>query len=474
MRVRAVVFEAAVEHHVAGELPAEELSLPMDFLDACEGRRDDPVTLELQSRNRVLVSWTDGGVPQQAQYEAKSSSKALPFPNLPEQFAEISADVWPALGHARETTDRESTRFSLTHIQLRGGTKQQIVTTDGRQVLFQSGFQFPWTDDVLIPAPAILGWPELAQNQTIAIGRTADHVALRLGHWTILLRIDKEGRFPTVDGVLPDAESIKSRLLLRDSDAEFLARVLPRLPCDDDYNKAVTIDLNGQIAIRAKPQEGRATEVVLSGSRLAGQPLLLNSNRAFLARALKLGFREIGIRDAAAPLVCRDDLRQYGWMPLGHDGAIQASDDMIRIASPVPGTEAIPIPKTTKRSRSPMSDNPNIPKAESAPSEVPAVAQSAAAATGATVPANAPSIAAAPAAATAAAPGKRQSQRNTGRKPSRQGTSSPIEQAVALKQSLRETLIQTSELIRTLKRQKKQSRMITSTLKSLKELQKAG
>ena len=45
---------------------------------------------------------------------------------------------------------------------------------------------------------------------------------------------------------------------------------------------------------------------------------------------------------------------------------------------------------------------------------------------------------------------------------------------MALKQSLRETLTQTSELIRTLKRQKKQSRLVDSTLKSLKELQQAG
>ena len=41
-------------------------------------------------------------------------------------------------------------------------------------------------------------------------------------------------------------------------------QVIPRLPCDDEYNKGVTLDLNGQIAVRAKPQEGRATEVVLT------------------------------------------------------------------------------------------------------------------------------------------------------------------------------------------------------------------
>ena len=102
--------------------------------------------------------------------------------------------------HAKETVDHESTRYALTHIQF-SGSKGQIATTDGHQVLFQSGFQFPWADDVLVPAPAILGCSELAQDHSIGVGRTDDCVARRLGSlppgiWTILLRIDKEGKFP--------------------------------------------------------------------------------------------------------------------------------------------------------------------------------------------------------------------------------------------------------------------------------------
>ena len=69
---------------------------------------------------------------------------------------------------------------------------------------------------------------------------------------------------------------------------------------------------------------------------------------------------------------------------------------------------------------------------------------------------------------------KRRSQHTTGRNSGRPTISSPIEQAVALKAPLRQTLSKTSELIRALKRQKKQSRMITTTLKSLKEMQQAG
>ena len=281
-----------------------------------------------------------------------------------------------ALAHAKETVDHESTRYALTNVQL-SGAKQQIATTDGHQVLFQGGFPFPWAGDVLIPARAILGWSGLAQSQPISVGRTSDCVALRLGSlprgsWTILLRIDKEGGFPRLDEVLPATDSIKSRLIMTDNDAAFLAPVIPRLPCHDDHFQPVTLDLNGQIVVRARPSEGRATEVVLSGSALAGEPRLINSNRVFLARAVRLGFREIGIRDTAAPLVCGDERRQYGWISLGDGDAIKARKDMICIASPVPRTEPVPIPKTPKRSRATMSDNQSVSNAEGASSEVPA------------------------------------------------------------------------------------------------------
>jgi hypothetical protein len=50
----------------------------------------------------------------------------------------------------------------------------------------------------------------------------------------------------------------------------------------------------------------------------------------------------------------------------------------------------------------------------------------------------------------------------------------PIMQAMALRAVLRETLVQTNELIRALKRDKRQSRLVASTLASLKQLQKVA
>ena len=51
------------------------------------------------------------------------------------------------------------------------------------------------------------------------------------------------------------------------------------------------------------------------------------------------------------------------------------------------------------------------------------------------------------------------------------GSTSLIEQAETLKDSLQDLLSQTRELIAALKRQKKQSRLMKSTLASLRQLQ---
>jgi hypothetical protein len=44
------------------------------------------------------------------------------------------------------------------------------------------------------------------------------------------------------------------------------------------------------------------TELLLTNATLSGQPLRIDMNREFLARALKLGFRELQLTSTTAPL----------------------------------------------------------------------------------------------------------------------------------------------------------------------------
>ena len=57
------------------------------------------------------------------------------------------------------------------------------------------------------------------------------------------------------------------------------------------------------------------------------------TNREYLARAIRLGFREIEVVDPNSPIVCRTGHRAYAWQPLDADSAIGPTDDATRIES---------------------------------------------------------------------------------------------------------------------------------------------
>src|SRR5262249_52236595 len=161
---------------------------------------------------------------------------------------------------------------------------------------------------------------ELPRDRPVSVGRTEAHVVLRAGAWTLFLEIQEGVRFPRLDEVAPDARSAATRLRLDGEDAAFLVQALDRLPgADEPYNPA-TLDCNGKVAIRAQGSEqARATELVLGRSHYTGAPVRLNTDRTFLSRAVRLGFREIAIVDAREPVVCRDGSRVYCWQPLSHE-----------------------------------------------------------------------------------------------------------------------------------------------------------
>ncbi len=73
------------------------------------------------------------------------------------------------------------------------------------------------------------------------------------------------------------------------TDADFLADVIPRLPCDDPQYAAVTLDLNGKVLIRSRDaQQARPTDVELTSSRLSGEAVVRNTDRRYVERASAL------------------------------------------------------------------------------------------------------------------------------------------------------------------------------------------
>ena len=96
-----------------------------------------------------------------------------PFPPLPEAFTTNEPELWTALREATTSTDPNPTRYALSCIQFRG-SEGKLIATDSQQLLVQSGFTFPWTEDLLVPASNVFGCRELRSDQPIDVGKTDD------------------------------------------------------------------------------------------------------------------------------------------------------------------------------------------------------------------------------------------------------------------------------------------------------------
>jgi hypothetical protein len=437
LSIRCRTREAAAEYATSDTSPEETLAVPFELLADIEGRREEPVRLERRD-GQIVAQWQDREVPQVVQHNVPDKT-ADNWPLMPEQFAENPSNLLQALDDACRTTDPDSVRFALGCVQLRGGTGK-IAATDGRQLLVQSGFTFPWQDDIVVPTSKVFGSKGLPHDEPVLVGRTEDWFTVRVAQWTFHFAINKEGRFPRIEDHLPRPGSAIANVELTPADREFLLENLPRLPADDLFDSPVTLDLNGRVAIRAKdPCQSAVTELVLSESTPTGEPIRINMNRKYLARAARLGLDRLHVFSPSTPVLACDGRRQYVWALLAPESAMAPTGD----AAPGDSTDGA---------------------AHAVPAAVPSAP-----------PGNAPSTIFRPRRRKRTTMSTKRSTNGqaepTTEKPEDPGVAALIEQAESLRTSLRDSLAKTCELIASLKRHRRQSRLVASTLASLKRLQ---
>ena len=308
----------------------ETIALPLDALADVEGRDESPVLLEALGDDRTRVRWDDRHVPQSREYAVAAVD--VTFPEPPALFTTMPTGLLDALAEASTIAVESSPRYALNCVQLKGATGA-LVATDGRQLLLQNGYPFPWSDDALVQGMPLFACKALPRDQTVCVGKTDTHVVFRVAHWTLFCPL-QEGRYPNVDQVIPVSGGAATRLQLDAADADFLSSSLDRLPGADVLNSPATLDLNGCIAVRARGAESSsATELILTRSRYTGTPLRFSINRDLLGRALRLGFRALEAVDVETPVVCRDGRRVYAVQPLDKDSALAPDADAVRIES---------------------------------------------------------------------------------------------------------------------------------------------
>ncbi|HQZ67866.1 MAG TPA: hypothetical protein PLY87_22400 [Planctomycetaceae bacterium] len=424
LQIQAAGDTVAIELRLPGNAQPECFAIPYEALTACEGRQNDPVSFTRHD-NTVVVQWADKGIPQLATFPVTEPAE---MPCTPDTFASIEPRFLAPMANAVATTDNQESRFALNCVRLRG-SDGQIAATDSSQALIETGYSFPWQDEVLVFASGAFASNDFSGADEVLIGRSEDWVSIQANSRTLHLKIDKERRFPSIDLQIPTRGSAATTLALSEDDVEFLLTSTRRLPGASEPNSPVTVDLNGVVAIRAAAADlANSTELVLSNSRRVGDEVRFSTNREFLNRAAELGFREIYLRNAEAPVYCQDDRRTYIWALLSEEDSVKGSSQTIRISSPVSSSTHTPKPRTHSVM---TTSQPTTARTATAP----------------------------PAAAANNEPDP---------------TPTLLNQAEALRDSLSSALSDTRDLIASLKRHQKQNRLVETTLRSLKQLEHIG
>lgn len=276
----------------ASEEPDDLLVLPATVLAEVEGGTDEAVTLEREAGLRSTVQW-HAGKPRTLPIELILPGRQHELP-VPPALVPVPARLLAALHECGRTAAKESGRFALSKVQIQGKAGR-VVGTDGKVAILWRGFDFQFPDDVLVPALPVFGARPLARVTEVEIGRSATHLVVGAGPWSVATPTDARGKYPDVAGVVPRAAP--TTVVIDESDAAALLPVLPGLPGGGHELRPVTIDAGNGVHVRGQTQggekSGETRDVSLAHSTASGPAAHAVLDRRVLARALGLGCRTL-------------------------------------------------------------------------------------------------------------------------------------------------------------------------------------
>ncbi len=269
--------------------PDELLVLPALVLAEVEGGTDEVVNLDRETKLRGTVKWHGGAKPRTLPVELILPGRQHELP-APPALSAARAQFLTALHECGRTAAKESGRFALSKVQLQG-KHGRVVGTDGKVAIIWKDFTFTFVDDVLVPALSVFGSKPLARIKDVKLGRTATHLVVGIGPWSVWLPTDMKANYPDVASVVP--RHAPTTVRIDPSDAAALLPVLPGLPGGDHELRPVTLDADRVVRLRGRIESGERIgemrDVLLERSTTSGPAIRVVLDRRVLARALVLG-----------------------------------------------------------------------------------------------------------------------------------------------------------------------------------------
>jgi hypothetical protein len=343
-----IVMHSAV---IEGERE-EVLVLPGEVLVEVEGNTDEGVNLDRQSKLRGTLHWHTGDKPRKLPVELLMPGKQHEIPELP-PLTPVPVKLLSALHECGRSAASNNGRFALSKVQIHGKSGR-VIGTDGKAALLWGRFTFGFSDSVLVPAFPVFGSKPLGKVTEVKIGRTATHLVVAAGPWSVWLPTDCTSRYPDVASIIP--RHSPTTVVFDDQDATELLRALPALPGHDDETHPVIIAATGSVAIRGRsPNLTEVKEITLARSRATGTPAWLTLDRRFLVRALALGCRTLAVTPNK-PFVLEGDGLVFVALPLESAASVESSVD--RPSTPM--LDPNRLKPSTNPERNPLMESPKM------------------------------------------------------------------------------------------------------------------
>jgi hypothetical protein len=311
------------------------LLLSPGLIDEVEGGTGE-VAFDRPAEGPATARWSDRGDPREREFEPLPEASAPVAPPLPKRWSAAPAELLTALNEATRLAARAeaSGRYALHRVQIRGA-QGEVVGTDARRALVRGGWTFPFAEALLIPALPVFASREFA-GLPAKVGRTATHLVIVLGPWTLWLRTDKEAKYPDVRSAVPDPRDATVVTLGGEEAARLGQWMSGRDPAP------VTIACNdSELAIHVPGEEGNNV-LRLVASTVPGPPLRLALDRRDLLRAVTAGCRTLHLFAAGRPWVALGDATLY----------LATSFDPPEVPPAQPGPTAALVPVETSSSPS--------------------------------------------------------------------------------------------------------------------------
>jgi Reverse transcriptase (RNA-dependent DNA polymerase) len=230
------------------------------------------------------------------------------FPDLPRLQSTLTSGQLAALHEAMRTADVQHPVWS--RVELRGnGT---VSASDGQQVLLQTGFPFPWNEDLRVSPTLVFGNSRF-QGLSAQIGRSDSHVVVQTGEWTVALPI-REASFPRLEATLPTTSETLCWRFSEENVAELERRLTTERP-DADIPLWLSLDEWDFVTGLAIGTELARVKVPWRHPAFTVSPSIPWTSRGCFLRALQLGFREFSVSLSNGLIQCRDGSRISSWAP---------------------------------------------------------------------------------------------------------------------------------------------------------------